>query len=167
YFVYRQLHWLLTGHAVRVGNFSILPRPVLARLVAMPELWNHYAGAVYLSKVAVELTPIDRGQRIQGHSHMNLPSLVAHGLAGVATFQETVAARLLIVNFLGVIVVVVLLGIVIVIRLWTNWAVPGWATYTGGLLALLALQLVATSFNLVFVLISNRVRAPFIPIRDY
>jgi glycosyltransferase involved in cell wall biosynthesis len=167
YLAFRWLHRLLTGHSVQVGNFSILPSAVLPRLVVMPELWNHYAGAVSVSKVAIDLIPIDRGKRLQGRSHMNLASLVAHGIAGIATFQEIVASRLLMANFVGVAVLAVLLGIVVVLRLLTDWAVPGWATYSGGLLLLLALQLLGISFNLVFAVISNRVRALFVPIRDY
>lgn len=167
YAAYRRLHRALTGHSVQVGNFSILPGSILPRLVSMPELWNHYAGAVCLSKVPITLEPMDRGKRLQGRSHMNLASLVAHGLAGIATFHEVVAARLLIANFIAGSILLLLLGGVIGIRLGTHWAVPGWATYSAGLLILLALQFLAISFNLVFTLISNRVRAPFVPIRDY
>ena len=60
-----------------------------------------------------------------------------------------------------------LLAIVMGIRLWTESAIPGWATYTAGLLVLLSVQLVGISFNLAFVLISNRSRTVFVPIRDY
>jgi hypothetical protein len=49
----------------------------------------------------------------------------------------------------------------------TNWAVAGWATYTAGLILLLAVQLAAGAFNLVFTLISNRSNMPFVPSRDY
>ena len=167
YVAFRWLHRLLTGQSVQVGNFSILHHSVLGRLVAMPELWNHYAGAVFRSRIAFDLVPFDRGIRLHGRSHMNLPSLVAHGLAGIATFQETVATRILIANSLGASLLVLLLGTVVAIRLWTNKAIPGWATYTAGLILLLALQLVGMSFNLVFLLISNRSQMTFVPMRDY
>lgn len=167
YLAFRWLHRLLTGQSVRVGNFSILHYSVLSRLVAMPELWNHYAGAVFRSRIPFDFVPFDRGTRLHGRSHMNLASLVAHGIAGIATFQETVATRILIANSLGACLLTLLLGAVIAIRLWTKKAIPGWATYTAGLILLLALQLAGMSFTLVFLLISNRNKMTFVPIRDY
>ena len=45
YQVFRIAHKLLTGIAVRVGNFSA-PHPAAAgRLLSTPDLWNHYTAA--------------------------------------------------------------------------------------------------------------------------
>jgi glycosyltransferase involved in cell wall biosynthesis len=167
YSAFRLVHQVFTGYAVRAGNFSVIPQSLLKRLVVMPELWNHYAGAVYRSKADFDLEPFDRGKRLHGRSHMNVPALVAHGLAGIATFQETIATRILIAAFFGAAVLFALLAVVIAIGLWTKMVIPGWAAYTTGLLVLICIQLVAISFNLVFVLISNRSRYTFVPIRDY
>ena len=48
---YQLLHRVLTGMSVREGNFSIMPRSALDRLITMSELWNHYAGAIFKAKL--------------------------------------------------------------------------------------------------------------------
>lgn len=167
YQLFRATHWVLTGVPVRVGNFSILPYGVLARLVSMSELWNHYAGAVFKSKLSFECIPMDRGVRLSGRSHMNLVSLVAHGISGIATFSEIVATRILVLNIVGLTGLLVLLGAYLGNSLWTTRTIPGWATYTWGLLLVLLIQMLWTAFGLVFLLISNRTAMQFVPIRDY
>ena len=167
YTAFRLAHRILTGVSVRVGNFSILRFSALSRLVVMPELWNHYAGAVFKSRLRFDTVPMDRGDRIAGHPQMNVPSLVTHGLAGIATFQETVATRVLIFNALGLIFLLAAVGVAIAIRMFTTPGIPGWATSTTGFVVVSALQLLVLSFNLAFSLISNRNRMLFLPVRDY
>ncbi|MDE3166166.1 MAG: glycosyltransferase [Acidobacteriota bacterium] len=167
YNLYRLVHRLLTGISVRVGNFSILPYAAVRRLVTMPELWNHFAGAVFKSRLPFDCVPIDRGRRLCGQSHMNLPALVAHGIAGVATFQETVATRILILNAASLVLLTLLLALIVIVRLATRLAIPGWATYTAGLVLVLAVQMMAISFSLLFTLIANRTANSFVPRRDY
>ena len=94
YLFYRLLHWLLTGRVVRVGNFSVLPASALSRLVVMSELWNHYAGAVFRSKLPYERIPTDRGVRLGGRSHMRLIDLVVHGISGIATLEKVAASAM-------------------------------------------------------------------------
>jgi hypothetical protein len=167
YLLFRILHRLLTGIPVRVGNFSVIPRASLRRLVAMTELWNHYAGAVFKSKLPFFTIPADRGQRLCGESRMNLVALVAHGLAGIATFYDAVATRILIFNVVGMAVLLLVLLGGLALKLSGNPFVPGWAEYTAGLMLVLVTQLAAVSFSLVFSLIVTRGNMPFIPIRDY
>ena len=71
YHLYKFVHRCLTGIGVRVGNFSILPSAYLNTLVVMSELWNHYAAAVFRSKLPFTMIPIPRGTRIAGTSRMN------------------------------------------------------------------------------------------------
>lgn len=166
YSAFRILHRILTGIPVRVGNFSVIMAAAIPRLVCMPELWSHYAGAVFKSKLRFGCVPMDRGSRIHGKSHMNLSSLVAHGLAGIASFYETVAARILLANGFGLFFLALLFLTIVGIKLFSNLAIPGWTTYTVGLVLVLFTQLLAISFSLVFILISNRSNAAFLPKRD-
>lgn len=167
YHLYRAVHWILTGVPVRVGNFSIGPYPALTRLTCMSELWNHYAGAVFKSQVAFQCIPTNRGLRIGGRSHMNLTSLVAHGISGIATFSETVATRILISTVGVLVLLVVVFGCYFGRSLWFTGTVPGWAAYTSSLLFVLFVQMLWIAFSLVFLLISNRTTMGFVPIRDY
>jgi glycosyltransferase involved in cell wall biosynthesis len=167
YSTYRLLHHVLTGVPVRVGNFSVLPYSALRRLTCMPELWNHYAGAVFTSRLGFDALPIDRGTRYRGQSHMNMVALVSHGLSGIASFQEAVGTRVLLATAAGSALLIAALIAVVAVRFLTGLAVPGWATYTAGFLLILLLQLVGLSFSLVFMLVTNRVNSTFLPARDY
>src|SRR5262249_46525545 len=99
--------------------------------------------------------------------HMNLASLAAHGISGIATFSETVATRILLLNVVGLTVLLIAMTAIFLIRLWTPLAIPGWATYTAGLVMVLLVQLLGIAFSLVFSLISNRTTMLFVPVRDY
>lgn len=167
YWSYRLLHRMLTGVVVREGNFSIIPRSAVTRLVTMSELWNHYAGAIHKSKLSFARLSVDRGRRLGGTSHMDLVALVVHGLSGISTFYDVVATRILMASIACMIVLALSLAAIVGIRLGTHLAIPGWATFTGGLALLLMLQFVSMAFSLVFLMINTRQSATFVPIRDY
>lgn len=95
YRAYKLIHWLLTGVEVRVGNFSVLPRQALARLMAVSDVWNHYSAAVFRAQLPRQLVPLERGSRLAGHSRMNFVSLLIHGLSAISVFADRVSARLL------------------------------------------------------------------------
>jgi hypothetical protein len=98
---------------------------------------------------------------------MNFNDLVVHGLSAWFANQELVATRLLILTLLTSAFLFIPMGVVVVIRLWTNWGVPGWATTTIGLLAIMDVQSLIASFVLVFSIMMNRSNLGFVPIRDY
>ncbi len=168
YFFYRLLHRVLTGIPVRVGNFSLLPASALPRLVCMSELWSHYAGAALRSKYPQYRLPLDRGSRVLGTSKMGgVIPLVMHGIAGIATFHDLVATRILVASVGLMALLALALGVVFAIRFGTALAIPGWATYTAGLLLVLSIQISTVAFGLVLSLISGRPGATFVPSRDY
>ncbi len=167
YLLFRLVHLLLTGRTVRVGNFSILPPSAIRSLVTSPDLWSHYAAAVFSARIPWCSIPTQRAKRLDGSSRMNFVALVVHGLVAISVFSDVVGVRLLLACVgLGLLT---LGGIsaVVVVRLFTSLAIPGWATYSVGLLGLLLLQsvLLATCFS--FLILSGRNRAAFLPSRDY
>ena len=68
---------------------------------------------------------------------------------------------------LGVVLLLAGLLAVVTVRLFTDLPLPSWAPSAAGFLAILLLQLVALSFVLVFILVTNRVHFLFLPARDY
>jgi len=110
---------------------------------------------------------MDRGARLNGRSHMNLASLVAHGISGIATFSETVATRILISSIAGLLLLIGAFGPYLVLSLWVTHTVPSRATYTSNVILVLFSQILWIAFSLVFSLISNRTTMQFVPIRDY
>src|SRR4029077_8125842 len=130
YRAYRFVHRMLTGVEVRVGNFSVVPRKALTRLMAVPDLWNHYAAAVYRARLPRRLLPLPRGRRLAGTSKMNFVSLLIHGLTAMSVFSDQVSARLLTASVGFAAASAGLIVLTVCIRLFTDLAVPGWATYT-------------------------------------
>jgi glycosyltransferase involved in cell wall biosynthesis len=167
YHVYRGLHWLLTGVSVRVGNFSVLPAQYLDTLVVLSELWNHYAAALVRSKLRYSMIPIARGQRISGKSTMNFVGLVSHGLSAISVFGDVVGVRLMIAALLGSFLAAAGIVVVAGIRVFTNWAIPGWASYVAAILVVIMIQLIASATSFTFFILSSRASLGFIPIRDY
>jgi polyisoprenyl-phosphate glycosyltransferase len=167
YAIYRWLHWLLTGIPVRVGNFSALPARHLQSVVVVSEVWNHYAAAIFKAKLPRTSIPTTRAQRLCGQSRMNFVSLVGHGLSALSVHAEVVGVRLLVVVLaLSVLMTTVLVG-VIGIRIFTDLAIPGWATMAAGLLLVLLSQAVAFAVSFVFLVLHARSQPLFIPARDY
>jgi hypothetical protein len=164
---YRWLHYLLTGLRVRVGNFSIIPRPLLRRLTAVSELWNHYAASVFRARIPCTSIPTHRAQRLLGRSKMNFVSLVVHGLSALSVYSEVIGVRLLIATGLLFSLAIALLLAVVAVRLLTDLAIPGWASVLGGLIMVLLLQLLTASVPFVFVILHGRGGTGFMPARDY
>jgi cellulose synthase/poly-beta-1,6-N-acetylglucosamine synthase-like glycosyltransferase len=167
YRLYRMLHRALVGIPVRVGNFSAVPSSALATLVVVAELWNHYAAAIVKARIPHAMVPTERGSRLTGRSSMNWSALVIHGLSALAVFGDVVALRLLCAA--GGVMMLLLLALfaTLAVRLFSSLAIPGWATYTTGMLLLLLNQMAMMSFLLVFVVLSSRAALTFIPARDY
>jgi hypothetical protein len=168
YLGYRTLHRVLTGIPVRVGNFSLIPARAVDRLVCMSELWNHYAGAALRSRFPQRRLPLDRGSRVIGRSQMGgVIPLVMHGIAGIATFHDLVATRILVASMGLVGLLAAALVTVVAVRLGTTLAIPGWATYAAGTLLVLAIQVLTIAFSLVLSLVGGRISATFVPCREY
>ena len=167
YYLYRVVHKALTGVSVRVGNFSILPSQHLTTLVAMPELWNHYAAAVFRSGLPFTMIPIPRGTRIAGRSKMNFVALVTHGLSAISVFGDVVGVRLLIGSLGGSFLAAIGIFIVVAVRLFTNRAIPGWATFAAGILAVIMIQFITIAASFTFFVLSSRTNLGFVPLRDY
>jgi len=167
YWIFRTVHWALTGLKVQFGNFSVLPYAGLRALVVVPALWNHYAASVVRSRLPYTLVPTERAQRYHGASKMNFVSLVTHGLSAISVFGEVVGIRLLIANL--VIVIAILLGLLVtvLIRLATDLAIPGWASYVSGIMVVMLFQMVSMSILTVFTILHRRNAMPFLPIRDF
>ena len=167
YHFYRGLHRVLTGISVRVGNFSILPSEYLNALVVMSELWNHYAAAVFRSKLPFTMIPIPRGARIAGTSRSNFVDLVFHGLSAISVFGDIVGVRLLIASLVGSFLAGLGIVSLVIIRIFTNWAISGWAAGATAVLAIIMIQLITIATSFTFFILSNRTNLGFVPLRDY
>lgn len=107
YRCYRLLFRLLTGVAIRFGNFCRIPAVQLERLVYYADLWNSLSGCIKKSRLPTTGIPSHRAVRYIGPSKMNLMALVLHGLNAVAVFHETALVRMLLIIALAAVVAAV------------------------------------------------------------
>jgi len=169
YSLYRFLHMALIGRDINVGNFSILPFEAVNRLVAVTELWNHYAAAVFKARLPHDTIPTKRAHRLAGQPRMNFVGLVIHGLSAISIYGDIVGVRLLIASLAVIFLALVGLLVVVGIRLLgpPGMAIPGWATNAAGLLLVILFQAIMNSVMFVFIILNNRYGATFLPVRDY
>jgi hypothetical protein len=167
YWLYRQLHLVLTGLRVRVGNFCIMPASAVASLVAVPETWNHVAAAVFKSRLPYATMPTARGYRLAGKSSMNFVALVVHGLSALSVFGEIVGVRLMVA---AVVLFLSVAGLGVGMAAWslgTRQSIPAWAAAASGLVAVLLTQLVVVTFLAALSILSARNAQNFLPLRDW
>ena len=167
YQLFKAAHFLLTGIKVRFGNFSVIPGPLLARLVSVPDLWNHYAAAVVKSRIPYTVVPTHRARRIAGRSRMNFVSLVVHGLSAVSVFSDRVGVRLLVALLAVTMIFGAGLAALVGLGLIGDVVVPGWIYYLTGFLSILLAHMVLLALVFIFVILAGRSGPSFIPSRDY
>ncbi|WP_299334714.1 glycosyltransferase [uncultured Psychroserpens sp.] len=151
YRVYKASFYWLTNQKLEFGNFSAIPRNLLSRVTAVPELWNHYSGAIMKSKIPYQSVGTDRGRRYHGESKMNFANLVLHGLSSISIYLDVVSVRLLFVSFFFTIITVIALCVVVALTLFTDLTIPGWPSIVGlSLLNILAIVILTTFLILLF-----------------
>lgn len=167
YALFRFTHRLLTGQGVRVGSFSALSARALRALVVVPEIWNHYAAAVFISRLRYSTIPTSRAKRIAGESKMGFVRLVMHGLSAISVFSDVISVRVLLAagSFLGLATLVA----IIAIGGWIygSFAVPAWAVSVAAVLTLAILQALAFVLLFTFTVLSSRKGAVVLLARDY
>lgn len=166
YRLYQIVHLLLTGIRVRVGNFSAIPGRLVTRLVAVSEIWNHYAAAVFKSRIPYETIPTRRAQRLAGHSRMNFVGLVIHGLSALSVHGELIGVRLIVATTVSVGAIAVVTAIVFSSDR-VALALPAWTPLLSVIIMGLLLHLGFLAAIFVFIILQARVNASFLPARDY
>ena len=98
---------------------------------------------------------------------MNFVSLVTHGLSAISVYSDVVGVRLLVMAIvLACLTLGGMMGAVIV-RVATNLAIPGWASYVVGIMLVLFVQAIMAAFVFSFVILGSRHGTTFLPRRDY
>jgi hypothetical protein len=154
YFLFRIAFRLLTGTAVRSGNFAAYRGWLTKRMLVHPNFDLSYSSALLSLGLPIEFVPCERGDRYAGHSRMGVRKLLLHGLRMLMPFTDRIAIRALFLASATFALAVAAAVVVICIRVFTRQAIPGWATYT--LLGILILSFVAVgSFITVFTAFSQ------------
>lgn len=148
---------LLTGTRVRSGNYAAYAGPVAKRLLMHPLFDLSYSSTLTALDLPTRYVPCERGERYGGESRMGYGKLVMHGLGMLTPFVDRIATRALIVFALTFALAAALGVTVVAVRLLTDAAIPGWATYT--LLSTLILSLVSLGNFVTLFMVFSQTRA--------
>ena len=166
YVVYKVLFRGLTGQVVNFGNFCLIPRNALQSLVHDPAIWNNLAAAIKRSRLACASIPIDRGARLSGVSKLNFLGFALHGISAISVFSDVVFIRIVAMAAVTGLIVLIGIAIVVYIRLATQLAIPGWASYMTGALAIIFSQTLLMAGLALLQVVSLRSLNPFVPVTD-
>lgn len=156
YFFYRFLFHALTGQKISFGNFSAIPKPLLGKVVHQSNIWNHYSGGIIQSKIPFDKVLLDRGKRYKGVSKMNLNALIIHGLSSIAVYFDSLSIRILRYSVYGIIFCTVSVGYILYQKLYTNSAIPGWASSLILIITGIILQLFSVTLIVLLLQLSSR-----------
>ncbi len=150
YIIYKIVFRLLTNNKISFGNFSFIPGTLLLHVISLPDLWNHYLGSIIRSRLNFDTVPIDRGTRYFGESRMNFNSLILHGLSSISIYLDVVTVKLLIVTIAGFFIAILSLVTVFILRIFTSYSIPGWASNISLTLANIILVMLIILLLLLF-----------------
>jgi cellulose synthase/poly-beta-1,6-N-acetylglucosamine synthase-like glycosyltransferase len=167
YRIYKLVFRLLTGKSIAFGNFSYIPESQSGRVAHVSEIWNHFSGGIIKSRIPYTSIPLERGKRLAGQSKMNFTSLVLHGLSAVAVHADTMAVRLMLFCAFLVAGSSLVIAAVAILKFFTPFASPGWATTVVTGFASIIMQSFLVSLLLLFVVLMYRTQKLFIPAKDY
>ena len=105
--------------------------------------------------------------RARPQSTMNFVSLVTHGMSAISVHAETVGSRMLVLAVLFGGAILLAMGAVVAVRLLTDLAIPGWATYAFGLLFLMLMQTTFIALFFAGTVLHGRNAYTFLPSRDH
>jgi hypothetical protein len=154
YLVFRAMFRLLTGSVVRSGNFAAYHGWFARRVLAHPNFDLCYSSTLTSLELDTRMVECDRATRYAGQSRMSFAKLVRHGVSMLMPYLDRIAIRALIV-FSTIVGACGALGLaVLATKIFTDRAVPGWATST--LLALAISSLIAMgNFIVLFAVFSQ------------
>jgi hypothetical protein len=154
YVFFRTMFHMLTGTTVRSGNFAAYRGWLAKRMLMHPYFDLCYSSTLVGLDMRVIAVPCPRGKRYAGQSRMNMLRLFIHGIRMLMPFIDRIAARAL-TAFSAMFALGITLSLAVVgIRIFTNYAIPGWATAT--LLGLLILSFIALgNFVVLFAVFSH------------
>ena len=154
------------GRRVNVGNFSIIPGDFLGANCCAVELWNHFAGQCSSSLAdrcgrspawSAALRTLEDELRIPRHARSS----------AISVYGDEVGTPTLARTSIAIALTTLAMAVVIGVRLFTNLAIPGWATTAFGLLLVLQINALFLSTVFALLILQSRNAANFMPLRDY
>jgi hypothetical protein len=156
YFFYKKLFSYLTGQKINFGNFSLIPKKLLVKVAHQNNIWNHYSGGIIQSKIPYDIVLLDRGKRYKGASKMNFNSLILHGLSSISVYFDQISIKFLKLSLTGIVLCFFSVLYIISEKLFTNNAIPGWASSLVLIITGIILQLFSVTLMILLLQLSTR-----------
>lgn len=162
YFFYRHLFKTLTGQKINFGNYSIIPVKKLSKVVHQNNIWNHYSGAIIEARIPYDKVLLNRGKRYQGVSKMKFSNLVLHGLSSIAVYFDFLSLKILRHTTIGISLCFISVLFIFYQKVFTNSAIPGWASSLIVIILGIILQLFSVTLIVLLLQLSSRknIQAP-------
>ncbi len=167
YFFYKMFFYLGTGKIMDFGNFMFFRKEVLQTIAFSQHTGSHLAASILKSRLSYESVPFNRESRYLGKSKMGFVGLIVHGLSAISVFTEVVLSRCLVALVTLSFSTICGMLLVFCIRIFTDLAIPGWATYVSLVLLVLLVQSLLGIVFLCFLALTSRQSNPWIPALHY
>jgi len=112
YLIHKYLTYVFTGQSIKFGNYTCLPKSVVAKIAEEAATWCSFSGSLTKITKVRKSVPSIKGLRYFGPSKMSFINLLKHSLSIIAVFKFTLLIRSII--FLAVYVFLVLKHISII-----------------------------------------------------
>lgn len=156
YAFYKRIFYFLTGQEINFGNFSMIPKALLSKVVHQNNIWNHYSGGIIQSKIPFDKVLLDRGTRYKGTSKMNFNSLIIHGLSSIAVYFDYLSLKILRYSAYGIALCFISVLGILYQKLFTDQAIPGWASSLILIISGIILQLFSVTLIVLLLQLSSR-----------
>lgn len=150
YFFYKILFFVLTGKKIDFGNFSFICKNHLKILLSHITLKQHLASTILKSKIPIKKISLDKGNRYFGKPKMNLENLIFLGLNAITVFSSQVIIRVIIFSIIFFLLLSIIFILVFYLRFFSDFLIPGQATYALGFLITINLIILVNSLLLSF-----------------
>jgi len=129
YVLHKVFTFVFTGHLIKFGNFTCLPKLVVEKMINEKATWNSFSGSLKKIERNLVSIPSVRGKRYFGPSKMSFYNLIKHSLSIVSVFRKTFLIRsalfiilyiLLIKSYASVITAIPIICLLIAVYLISN-----------------------------------------------
>lgn len=114
----------------QVGTYCLMDRSVVDILNAMPERARYFAGIRAWIGGKQSFVAYERPERPYGKSQVGMRGLLRLGRMALISFSKVPLRYASVLSLLCGLVLFLVGSVAIGLRLFTNLAIPGWATYT-------------------------------------
>lgn len=119
----------LSGLQSGIGNFGLYDKRVVAAVCSYPERVRYVPGIITLAGYSTQFITVDRRARARGESRVGFRGLFKLAMMALFSFSILPIQAMAAVGFAFSFVAVIGALIAIYVRLFTDLAIPGWASF--------------------------------------